>query len=234
YKHWFVDFEFPNDDGKPYKSSGGKMLYNEVLEKEIPVGWEDGVLGDLVDTINGYAFKSKDFADNGDMAIIKIKNVVPPNIDITDTHYLKGNLTFELDRFIVSKGDILITMTGSGVNQMNSAVGQVGKYYESKNSLLNQRVCKLEPEYKNIKEYVFQFISDKTTHIELLNGSTGSANQANISPTQIKTLILIIPNKSILHKYQQAMNVFNAAKRVNNQQSLEKIKDLVLAKMSKL
>ncbi|WP_150452410.1 restriction endonuclease subunit S [Arenibacter lacus] len=40
YKHWFVDFEFPNEEGKPYKSSGGAMVYNEELDKEIPVGWE--------------------------------------------------------------------------------------------------------------------------------------------------------------------------------------------------
>ena len=39
YKHWFVDFEFPNEDGKPYKSSGGKMVFNEELAKEIPEGW---------------------------------------------------------------------------------------------------------------------------------------------------------------------------------------------------
>ena len=40
YKHWFVDFEFPDEQGKPYKSSGGEMVYNEELEQEIPKGWE--------------------------------------------------------------------------------------------------------------------------------------------------------------------------------------------------
>jgi Restriction endonuclease S subunits len=40
YKHWFVDFEFPNENGEPYKSSGGSMVYNEELDKEIPEGWE--------------------------------------------------------------------------------------------------------------------------------------------------------------------------------------------------
>ncbi|NBL65855.1 restriction endonuclease subunit S [Flavobacterium sp. NST-5] len=40
YKHWFVDFEFPNEEGKPYKSSGGVMVWNEELGKEIPEGWE--------------------------------------------------------------------------------------------------------------------------------------------------------------------------------------------------
>ena len=39
YKHWFVDFEFPNEDGQPYRSAGGQMIYNEGLDKEVPEGW---------------------------------------------------------------------------------------------------------------------------------------------------------------------------------------------------
>ena len=53
YKHWFVDFEFPNEDGKPYKSSGGEMVYNEELNKEIPVGWNVGRLDTQVRFKNG-------------------------------------------------------------------------------------------------------------------------------------------------------------------------------------
>ena len=40
YDYWFVQFDFPNDNGKPYKSSGGKMVWNEELKREIPEGWE--------------------------------------------------------------------------------------------------------------------------------------------------------------------------------------------------
>ncbi len=47
YKHWFVDFEFPNEEGKPYKSSGGKMVWNEELGKDIPEGWEVKRLGEV-------------------------------------------------------------------------------------------------------------------------------------------------------------------------------------------
>lgn len=47
YKHWFVDFEFPNEQGKPYKSSGGKMVWNEELGKDIPEGWEVKRLGEV-------------------------------------------------------------------------------------------------------------------------------------------------------------------------------------------
>ncbi|AZJ36615.1 restriction endonuclease subunit S [Tenacibaculum singaporense] len=53
YKHWFVDFEFPNEEGKPYKSSGGEMVYNEELDKEIPVGWSVDRLDILLNFKNG-------------------------------------------------------------------------------------------------------------------------------------------------------------------------------------
>ena len=53
YKHWFVDFEFPNEAGKPYKSSGGKLVYNEELDKDIPVGWSEVKLGEIANIFAG-------------------------------------------------------------------------------------------------------------------------------------------------------------------------------------
>ncbi|MCD8449296.1 restriction endonuclease subunit S [Tenacibaculum dicentrarchi] len=53
YKHWFVDFEFPNEQGKPYKSNGGKMVYNEELDLEIPLGWSDEQLSKVIRFKNG-------------------------------------------------------------------------------------------------------------------------------------------------------------------------------------
>ncbi|RRT86402.1 restriction endonuclease subunit S [Empedobacter falsenii] len=57
YKHWFVDFEFPNEEGQPYKSSGGAMVFNEELEKEIPEDWEVGLLSDLITVKYGKDYK---------------------------------------------------------------------------------------------------------------------------------------------------------------------------------
>ena len=48
YDYWFVQFDFPDANGKPYKSSGGKMVWNEVLKREIPAGWSCGQLGDII------------------------------------------------------------------------------------------------------------------------------------------------------------------------------------------
>ena len=64
YNYWFLQFEFPNAEGKPYKSSGGKMVYNEQLKKEIPEGWEVLKVKDLLDVVTGK--EDSNFAtDNG-------------------------------------------------------------------------------------------------------------------------------------------------------------------------
>ncbi|MEE1226202.1 MAG: restriction endonuclease subunit S [Bacteroidales bacterium] len=47
YDYWFVQFDFPNEEGKPYKSSGGKMVWNEKLKREIPEGWSDSTLSEI-------------------------------------------------------------------------------------------------------------------------------------------------------------------------------------------
>lgn len=61
YKHWFVDFEFPNENGEPYKSNGGAMVYNEELDKEIPEGWEYRDLGEIVESHSKkHDFKKKE------------------------------------------------------------------------------------------------------------------------------------------------------------------------------
>jgi type I restriction enzyme S subunit len=56
FKHWFIDFEFPNDQGVPYKSSGGEMVDSEL--GEIPRAWRIGDLGDFSEILNGFAFKA--------------------------------------------------------------------------------------------------------------------------------------------------------------------------------
>ena len=53
YDYWFVQFDFPDENGKPYKSSGGKMVYNSTLKREIPAGWEDCKLEEITDVVNG-------------------------------------------------------------------------------------------------------------------------------------------------------------------------------------
>ena len=235
YKQWFVDFEFPDKNKKPYKSNGGNMVWCEELEKEIPVGWEYNNFGNLIETINGYAFKSEDFNLKGVCPIIKIKNIKAPYVYIqSDTQYYNDKISTNLQKLTANKGDILISMTGSGANQLNSAVGQVGKYYYESKALINQRVCKLLPKKVFYNEFVFQFISSQEIQTELLTGSTGSANQANISPNQIKDLKTLIPDDNTLKVYSKITSSIDNFKSLEMTDKLEELKELLLAKMTKV
>ena len=51
YDYWFVQFDFPNEEGKPYKSSGGKMVYNPKLKRQIPDSWEVKTIGSILEKI---------------------------------------------------------------------------------------------------------------------------------------------------------------------------------------
>lgn len=71
YDYWFVQFDFPNEDGKPYKSSGGKMIYNEVLKREIPENWEVVSVSSLLKN-HGFNVKinAKDYLESGKIPLI--------------------------------------------------------------------------------------------------------------------------------------------------------------------
>lgn len=71
YDYWFVQFDFPNKNGKPYKSSGGKMVFNEGLKREIPEGWEVSIIGDLLakEQLGGKTLSSN-YLDSGSIPII--------------------------------------------------------------------------------------------------------------------------------------------------------------------
>ena len=70
FKSWFVDYEFPDEEGKPYRSSGGKMAYNEELETEIPKWWKVGKLENLVKITSGKGLRRDEFNENGKYVIL--------------------------------------------------------------------------------------------------------------------------------------------------------------------
>jgi type I restriction enzyme S subunit len=65
YDYWFVQFDFPNENGKPYKSSGGEMVWSEELKREIPIGWEVNTLGETCEIYQPQTISEKDCVENG-------------------------------------------------------------------------------------------------------------------------------------------------------------------------
>ena len=110
----------------------------ELIRELCPNGVEYKKLGEVCDFINGFAFKSSLFHENGDR-IIRITNIDGTNVNIDDVKYFwKSEYKNDLQQFMVQKGDILIAMSGA-------TTGKIGYYSYDENSYLNQRVGKFVP-----------------------------------------------------------------------------------------
>lgn len=75
YDYWFVQFDFPDENGKPYKSSGGKMIYSKELKREIPAGWEVKSLWDIAEYYNGLAMQKYRPKGEKFLPVVKIKEM---------------------------------------------------------------------------------------------------------------------------------------------------------------
>jgi type I restriction enzyme S subunit len=108
YDYWFVQFDFPNVKGKPYKSSGGKMVWNEELKREIPVGWEVKLLGTEIEVQRGISYTSKEINGEG----IPMINLASFNLD--GTYKPEGVKSYSgkfTEKNIVKAGELLIAAT---------------------------------------------------------------------------------------------------------------------------
>jgi type I restriction enzyme S subunit len=156
--------------------------------------WNETAIGNHIDLISGYAFKSGDFLENkvdGALPVIKIKNVANGDVNFNDVVYHKFDSS--LEKFVLSKGDVLIAMTGNHPQAQTQVVGDVSRYKLSEKSLLNQRVGKLVVKDGTNLDFIYYLFKNEDVRFHLANQSSGSANQANISKADILGLKLIIP-----------------------------------------
>lgn len=216
YDYWFVQFDFPDQNGKPYKSSGGKMVYNPELKREIPEGWGVTKLNEVVDLISGYPFSSNDYVTSGKYKLYTIKNVQDGyTVDKVDNYldFLPSNMSDECQ---LRRGDLIMSLTGN--------VGRVGMVYEDY-VLLNQRVLKLNPINKTHKSFIYSFFRSDVTKAHLENMSTGTS-QKNLSPIDIGNMMIPFPSESLLSKFVNNLNMLEN-NLVENQQ-LTQLRDWLL------
>ncbi len=186
-------------------------------------------LGEIAEIQNGYAFKSSEFAKKG-VPIIKIKNIVPPNVVFDEVQFFNNDITTKLEKFVVKKKDFLISMTGSTVNQMASAVGKMARYGFSTPSLMNQRVAKIYSiSDKVTDDYLFYYLNRFDVQYELASRASGSANQANISPEQLKSYLVKVPDIETQKKIAEILSSLDDKIELNNKinQELESIAQLL-------
>lgn len=156
--------------------------------------WKDVIIGEHIDLISGFAFKSADFLAqeaDGALPVIKIKNVANGDVNLNDVVYHKYNSN--LEKYLLAEGDVLIAMTGNHPQAETQVVGDVSRYKLKEKSLLNQRVGKLIVKDETNLDFIYYLFKNDDVRYYLANQSSGSANQANISKGDILGLNLTIP-----------------------------------------
>jgi len=182
-------------------------------------------LGKYINIQSGFAFKSKDFVDDG-IPIIKIKNITPPEVSLQDLSYVTLEVAQKHIDYLLSYDDVLIALTGSHINQMNSVVGRVARVKYSENTLLNQRVGKITVINTDLcdLDYVYYFLSQPSTQITLASKAGGAANQANISPSDVKNLLAPFPDIKVQKKIATVLRGYDDLIE-NNQKQIKLLEE---------
>ena len=195
YDYWFVQFDFPNEEGKPYKSSGGKMVWNEKLKREIPQGWEVCPINNRLEIKSGFPFKSDTYKTFGRYKVITIKNVQDGELVTSGCDYVDEIPSRANDYISLKFGDRLISLTGN--------CGRLCIVCEE-NLLLNQRVGLLYCDAIYL-EYFYNFLNSNSMRMMVANLANGAA-QANLSPVELCKTDCYIPDYNILCKYNRKAN----------------------------
>lgn len=214
YKHWFVDFEFPNENGEPYKSSGGEMVYNEELDKDIPEGWGDCKFDNHVKIIMGQSPDGNTY------------NYMGNGIPLINGPVEFGKYFTEKRKWTTSptklskKGDLIVCVRGSTVGK---SVKSDGEY------CLGRGVCAL-------RGYKYQYFTDlmySSFRRELESISTGSTFPSwdrNI----ISSFKSINPKEETVYKFEKLVkSVFGFVEQYEFENNiLKELRGVLLSKMS--
>lgn len=189
FKSWFIDFD-------------GVTEFDDSELGKIPKTWKISPLNEIGNIQQGYAFKSKNFQENG-VRIIKIKNI--EKIENTVNIYSGSSVSLKLSqtidpKFNLSSGDILIAMTGA-------ELGKVGIIPKNEMTLLlNQRVGKIVSKYKTL---FYLFLTSNRIQNKLKNFSSASSAQGNISNNDIEMIEIPLPKENkildVFDKYTNPM-----------------------------
>ena|SRR5690554_1317777 len=208
FKRWFVDFEFPNENGEPYKSSGGKMIASEL--GEIPEGWEISTIGDI--TINHDKLR-KPLSKN---QRLKKQGVYP-------YHGATSIMDF-VDDYIFDGKYLLLGEDGSVVDENGYPYLQYvkGKFW------VNNHAHVLEGKGSITTDYLYLLLS-KTNISNIVTGAV----QLKINQGNLNSIEVILPSKTVLESFNLLMSpifskIFNQKTEI---QSLTKLRDTLLPKL---
>lgn len=217
FKQWFIDFEFPNEEGKPYKSSGGEMVESEL--GEIPKGWKVFPLYDLAEYINGTSFKKHELQnEKNDLPIIKIAELKSGFSG--NTKYFIG----EKDKkYYLKNGDILFSWSGNPETSIDTFFWTRGK------GILNQHIFKVvSTKYPQQLIYILlKYFKPTFSRIASNKQTTGLGH---VTVKDLKRLKVVLPLDS--SPYVQLNHLGDLILNLNLENiKLQELRDTLLPKL---
>ncbi len=234
YKQWFVDFEFPDENGDPYKSSGGEMVWNEELGKEVPEGWEVGRISDLGIIKHGYAFKGEDFTEDETSLLL----VSPGNFKIS------GGFNFEKNKYytgkypksyVLTENDLIVNMTDLSKNGDTLGNTALIPIINFKTLLHNQRVGKFELKNPSHTFYLY-FVTNQKDYKHYILGTATGTTVRHTSPDRVAGFQILLPYENVFDKFNSQLSPIIKLINLNPTQNykLKELKELLLSKMTKV
>lgn len=216
FKQWFIDFEFPNEDGKPYKSSGGEMVESEL--GMIPKGWNSKSLLDIADYLNGLAmqkFRPED--DEKGIPVLKIKELRQGKSD-ENSDLCSLNID---PKYIIHDGDVIFSWSGSLLVDFWCG-GKCG---------LNQHLFKVtSSKFEKWFYYLWtKYHLDKFTRIAKDKATT----MGHIKRADLSNSIVLVPNEVIMNKANLILNpiVEKIIEARIEERKLSQLRDTLLPKL---
>lgn len=179
YDYWFVQFDFPDSDGKPYKSSGGKMVWNEKLKREIPDGWEVVNLFDGVEVQYGFPFSTELFVeDETAIPVVRIRDILNGTTSAFSTEIADS-------KYKLAKGDLLIGMDGNF--HMN--------LWSDDKAYLNQRSVRIRRKEDN-QISALQVLFEIAPYIKAKEQNAKGSTVGHLSDKDLKGIWLLSPSSN--------------------------------------
>ena len=210
YDYWFVQFDFPDENGKPYKSNGGKMVWNDKLKREIPEGWSVSNIFDALSVQYGFPFSTELFTvDETQKPVVRIRDILNNSVSAYSVE--------EVDcKYRLQKQDLLIGMDGNF--HMN--------YWNDNLSYLNQRSVRLRAK-KNSTVSIVQAKYDIQPYIKAREANSKGSTVGHLSDKDLKDLYVLVPSKGY-YKVQFDMILSMIISNRNENVELTKQRDELL------
>ncbi len=182
--------------------------------------WRETTLGEVAVVQSGYAFKSKDWRDQG-VPVVKIHNVRHGRVNLSDCSYVTGDIARGAARYRLSRGDVLVTMSGE--------IGSVGVVRTDDHLVLNQRVGRVSVRAGASAE--LRYIAYVLQHPELkaiMEVTAYGAAQPNISPSLLSSLPILLPSIQVQRYVSRVLGVMDALIE-NNRRRVEVLEEMARA-----